>query len=166
MKSKFGSHIFLGAAAVLLCLALISAHFTFGMYARFTTGGKGSDRGRAAAFHVTASPAEGNTSNSYSFTVTNSSETAIRFDVTVRFEQEVAGTVGFMGENYQIQNNVVTIPLSRFLAPGKTSDEITLQMDLSGGNGGQEAFNDFTNESTTGGENVDFTVVVNCTQVN
>ena len=54
MKAKKKIPLSLSAAAVLLSLVLISAHFTSGMYARYAASTSGSDFSRTALFRVSA----------------------------------------------------------------------------------------------------------------
>ena len=50
--------LFLQIAGVLLCLCLISTHFTTGLYAKYTNRAQGSDAARAAKFNVSATVTE------------------------------------------------------------------------------------------------------------
>lgn len=50
--------LFLQIAGVLLCLCMISAHFTTGLYAKYTNRAQGSDAARAAKFIVSATVTE------------------------------------------------------------------------------------------------------------
>lgn len=81
----------LSVAAVLLCLVLVTAHFTSGMYARFVTRAQGSDRSHAAEFDVSATPdyAEVNAGeNGYEIKVKNSSNFSVDYVVNITFDEE------------------------------------------------------------------------------
>ena len=54
MKQTKKTSFVLRAACVLLCLVLISAHFTSGLYAKYIVSATGSDTGRTASFRVSA----------------------------------------------------------------------------------------------------------------
>lgn len=81
-------------AAVYLCYLLVAVlAFTGASVAGYKTETSGDDSARVARFEVTAAPVEGqrtafkldatHLSDSYSFTVTNGSETAVSYDVVV-----------------------------------------------------------------------------------
>lgn len=81
-------------AAVYLCYLLVAVlAFTGASVAGYKTENSGNDSARVARFEVTAAPVEGqrtafkldatHLSDSYSFTVTNGSETAVSYDVVV-----------------------------------------------------------------------------------
>ena len=79
-------------ACVLLCLTMLSLHLTAGLYARYTTSGQAEDAARVAAFKVTESDSileetiainDSPGSTEYEIKVTNESETAIRYTVSV-----------------------------------------------------------------------------------
>lgn len=82
-------------AAVYLCYLLVAVlAFTGASVAGYKTESNGDDSARVARFDVTAAPAGGqrtefkldatHLSDSYSFTVTNGSETAVSYDVVVK----------------------------------------------------------------------------------
>ena len=81
-------------AALYLCYLLVAVlAFTGASVAGYKTENSGDDSARVARFEVTAAPVEGQStefklnsttkSGSYSFTVTNGSETAVSYDVVV-----------------------------------------------------------------------------------
>ena len=96
MKSKHRFHeIIVTSASVLLCLTLISAYLTAGMFARFVSSGSGSDSARVATFNVdengelTASFAAEFVPNVPSYKhvrVLNSSEVAISYTIKIKNE--------------------------------------------------------------------------------
>ncbi|MBR3415224.1 MAG: hypothetical protein IKH09_00820 [Clostridia bacterium] len=139
----------LGAALVLLCFVLVTAHFTTGMYARFTTKSGGGDTGRTASFSVSATSAQTgpveitpatDKAGTYSVTLSNPGEIPVRYVAEVRFDNDAdAAKFGTIA------------PLTGQIAPGGTvSGNITF--DMSGYLGG-------------GAGTVPFTVVVTFTQI-
>lgn len=86
-------------AAVYLCYLLVAVlAFTGASVAGYKTENSGDDSARVARFEVTAAPVNGQStefkldathlSDSYSFTVTNGSETAVSYDVVVTVPDE------------------------------------------------------------------------------
>lgn len=85
------------AAAVLLCLTMISVYMTSGLYAKYTTSTTGSDSARVAKFQVTETTVSSGESLktglvmriapgeslSYQVAVKNESEVAIRYQIAV-----------------------------------------------------------------------------------
>lgn len=87
--------LFLQIAGVLLCLCLISAHFTTGLYAKYTNRVSGSDAARVAKLSVSLESATGPASlasdmtGDYVITVKNASEVAICCGVELEFKADV-----------------------------------------------------------------------------
>lgn len=86
-------------ASVMLCLVLFSLYMTSGMFAKYTTGGNGKGNGRVAKFSVTATDAGESEyvfdqaavqqpDGSYSVTVKNDSEVAVRYTIILRFKED------------------------------------------------------------------------------
>ena len=103
-------------AAVYLCYLLVAVlAFTGASVAGYKTESTGEDSARVARFEVTAVPADGQStaftlnsttkSGSYSFTVTNNSETAVSYDVVVTVP------------NNQTMPSGVTVSLSNGVTP-------------------------------------------------
>ena len=137
----------LSVALVLLCMVLVTAHFTTGMYARYTTKSRGDDSGRIASFKVSATSAQtgpvtigASKEGTYTLTVTNPGETAVRYKAEVKFAS--ADDAAKFGE---------IAPLTGTLAPGGANETKTLTLKMS--------------ESVTGAGTVPFTVVVTFTQI-
>ena len=89
MKEKRKPNIFLRAALVLLCMVLLSTHFTAGLYARYTTSAKGSDQSRLASFSVKAEQLSVETYQNVaacSFHVANPGETAVRYSCIIKID--------------------------------------------------------------------------------
>ncbi len=85
-------NILMCTVAVLLCATLFSMHLVSGLYARYTTRAGGSDGARVAAFRITQEgtifqTVEANvtpgTTQSAELTITNGSETAMEYTLTV-----------------------------------------------------------------------------------
>ena len=87
------------AALVLLFLTMLSIHLTSGLYARYTATSTASDSARVAKFDVlgeiggtvelTSSMIE---AGKCALTVTNASEVAVKYAISVTFDSEVDGT--------------------------------------------------------------------------
>lgn len=103
-------------AALYLCYLLVAVlAFTGASVAGYRTESTGEDSARVARFDVTAAPADGQStaftlnsttkSGSYSFTVTNNSETAVSYDVVVTVP------------NNQTMPSGVTVSLSNGVTP-------------------------------------------------
>ena len=136
----------LSVALVLLCMVLVTAHFTTGMYARYTTKSRGDDTGRIASFKVSATSDQtgpvtigATKEGTYTLTVTNPGETAVRYKAEVKFAS--ADDAAKFGE---------IAPLTGTLAPDANETK-TLTLKMS--------------ESVTGAGTVPFTVVVTFTQI-
>ena len=110
MNKKNRPNRLLGAAALLLCLCMISAHFTTGLYARYTTRASGSDSARVAKFSVQIVSAteevapDENGQATYNVTVSNLSEVA----VSCLVELEFAKTLTADAATYAVGTNVAT----------------------------------------------------------
>lgn len=82
------------AAGVLLCLTLFSLHLTSGLYAKYISTATGSDSARVAKFEVVSAKhnddpvvikSDGtNTNNPYRFTITNNSEVAVQYKLSLK----------------------------------------------------------------------------------
>ena len=100
MKEKRKPNIFLRVALVLLCLVLLSTHFTAGLYARYTTWASGKDSGRLASFSVKAEnliipdepivfdDAAESPRVSGSFQVSNPGESSVSYSVAIMIGEE------------------------------------------------------------------------------
>ena len=146
MRKRKGMPTVLSAALVLLCLVLVTAHFTTGMYARYTTRSKGDDSGRVASFNVSATSGQtgpvtigASKDGTYTLTVKNPGETAVRYKAEVKFASA----------DDAAKFDTVD-PLTGTLAPG-TDETRTLTLTMK--------------DSVTGTGEVDFTVVVTFTQI-
>lgn len=122
MKTKRNIPASMSAAAILLCLILLSAHYTTGMYARYATRAAGDDRARAASFRVSASPvASGpvvirdNGEGSYDVTIRNDSEVAVRYVAVVtstdREANELFKSIELRGELEPQTEKTLPLPL-------------------------------------------------------
>lgn len=85
-------------AMVLLCLVLVSAYMTGGMFARYTTSVTGGDSARVAKYDVSISALsktdfslnsfdQGALSSSCTFTVTSNSEVAVKYSLIITFPE-------------------------------------------------------------------------------
>ena len=100
MKKNRRINIPMRIASILLCLVLFSVYMTSGMLAKYTTGGSGKDQGRVAKFSVSAAADNANYEfkqsdketeqvKSYTVTVNNPSEVAVRYTVQLQFDEAV-----------------------------------------------------------------------------
>ena len=82
------------AALVLLLLTMITTHMTADLYAKYTTTASGADSARVAKFDVkcTVTPVTG-TMDQFTVTVTNDSEVAIEYDLTVVSDVTMDATI-------------------------------------------------------------------------
>ena len=115
MRTKKKKTTALSVAAVLFCLVLVTAHFTSGMYARYTTRANDNDRGHMAAFAVKAEPVQvepvsitAGGEATYQIKVTNSGEVAVHYVATVNINDEA--------DDVSVKSGEV---LEGYLAPGK-----------------------------------------------
>lgn len=117
-------------ALLLLLLTLVTTHITGGLFARYAVTQGGADSARVAKFQVLAAPSQDlltvdcatDTDGVYHFTVTNHSEVAAGYSVTVKFKKPIPGTMlqvaldnGQYG--YLDQDNAITFPVDRVLNP-------------------------------------------------
>lgn len=136
--------ILMCVVAVLLCATLFSMHLVGGLYARYTTSISGSDSARVAAFsikqegtifqNIEAKVTPG-TTQSVDLTITNDSEVAMEYTLTVtnvtgnltplKFKLAPAdGTPSVTTESYE---NGVSINSARQI-PGKHTDKYNLSI--------------------------------------
>lgn len=158
------------AACVLLCLVLISVHFTSGLYARYISKAVGSDRSRSAAFQVSAELEQDTNSNSFNVKLNNRSETAVRCSITVRPKAADMFSEIKLGEIAgNFENGVVTFPNVSELAPG-AENTLVLSLTVNSAYSDPDAVSallDFNNDSTTSVDSErPFTVVVGYEQIN
>lgn len=134
-------------AAVYLCYLLVAVlAFTGASVAGYKTENSGGDSARVARFEVTAAPVERQStafnlnsttkSGSYSFTVTNGSETAVSYDVVVTVPGGMPGgvTVSLTNaagdvsrETGETGNTVYTFPnAGKFEAASQAEQTLTL----------------------------------------
>lgn len=149
-KQKYPG-LFLKIAGILLALCLVSAHFTTGLYARYTTRAQGTDKARAAKFEVTAEVIEvvneqatltnNNLSRTYVATLTNNSEVAVAASIKLIFPKGVdAESAWVNGEAFALETqegaNTITNELvfngPFYLAPKSDTahNQMTVTMDI------------------------------------
>lgn len=167
MKSK-RPNVFLSAAVILLCLVLVSAHFTAGIFAKMISGTKGEDSGRLAAFRVDAELTPAGEDGAYQLVLDNHSDVAVRCTLTVTLGKPASGTVR-IGEKtvvFRDQTKVSIGDYALFLAPGERSEAIKLTVSVENAGETEEHFTDRSNDTVSGSnETVAFTVLVSCIQV-
>lgn len=92
IKSRSGT-VMLAVALSLLCFVLISTYMMSGLYARYTSSGSGDDTARVAKFDVSYAwegevdiKVQNSLEGSYTFSVTNNSEVAVRYSLYLNFD--------------------------------------------------------------------------------
>ena len=145
------------AAFVLLCLVILSVYMMGGLLAKYSTTGKGSDEARVAKFdfNVQGTPntdkivctAVSGDNGTYTVTVQNQSEVAVRYDLALNF---TSGDPSGISYGFS--------PATRDLAVGQSgSSTLTFTVNW-----------DVFTENKTGedaSETLDFSVTVNVTQI-
>lgn len=96
-------------ALVLLCLVLVSAHLTSGLFARYTSSSTGSDSARVAKFEVVTTGSTSGISvktgtsdpdtTSYTITIENKSEVAVSYQLTPVLDDSPAGVSAALDSN-------------------------------------------------------------------
>ena len=121
-------------AAAMLCLVLLSFHMLSGLYARYTTSGKGEDTARVAKFDVQvvgdnakdiSISSVTSSSSFYQFTIANNSEVAVKYDLTCTIVPRDTG--------YQYKPDAIVGIFNTNngeLAPGAASDSHTLTIQV------------------------------------
>ena len=142
-KKKAKLNIPLCAAAVLLCLTLVSIHLTSGLYARYTASATGSDSARVAKFDVAVSiaPADGGVtlsndikSGSYTIIIENKSEVAIEYSLALSFADRPDGLGAKLGETEGLASDKAISFDDKFtLAPGAEPAEHALTLSMADG---------------------------------
>ena len=169
MKQRKKTGFALGAACVLLCLVLISAHFASGMYAKYIVNTRGGDSARAASFRVRADMT--GEAGVYGLSFTNSSETAVSYSVKVQPQAPgMFSAISLDGGAAPTpdENGAVTFADVGTLAPGAAgSAALTLIVDPTwvDPDAGSDA-PDFSNDNTASAEaELPFTVIVTFVQI-
>lgn len=113
-------------ACVLLCLTLLSAYFTSGLYARYTVTGNGADSARVAMFRITQDHTTFNDEFqmgtapgvvSRDIQVSNDSEVAVAYTVTIR---NLTGNVPYKFRVGESEATLNECSVTTQLAPSKT----------------------------------------------
>ena len=171
MKKVIKSNIAIKAAGVLLCLVLISAHFTSGLYARYISRARDGDRSRVSAFAVRADMIQEDTGE-YTLSLSNQAEVPVRYSVTVTLHQSLPdGSIAaaeLNGVSMEFdESGAVTFPDVGVLSSGSgATATLSISADFSGSTGGA-AVEDFDNDSiSVNGWDCPFTVTVQYVQIN
>lgn len=97
MKHKKASKgIFVDVAVLIVCLAIATSCLASGMFAKFVSKNAGADLARVASFNVDAIMSGGTEDTNvrnYTITLSNNSETAVRYTVVLTFNKDVSGIV-------------------------------------------------------------------------
>ena len=159
MKHKKASKgIFVDVAVLIVCLAIATSCLASGMFAKFVSKSAGADLARVASFNVNAVMSGGTEDTdvrNYSITLSNNSETAVRYTVVLTFNQDVSGIVkaALNGKDGTLSTDGTTFTWTNAgtLPPKGTPIEVPLVMEII--------------NSAAGGE-YDFNVNVSFEQVN
>ena len=166
------------AALVLLCLTMISIHLTSGLFARYTSTATGSDGARVAKWDVKGSSDStaltiqnipDNDSGTYSFTVTNDSEVAMKYSIEFVFETNVSTWMlltldktekdeGKLGGFSSADNKICTFPVEYTLVPAGSATHTVLM-------GANWTALTATKKAQTIEENLMFTVNIHAQQI-
>lgn len=175
MKRMKSSNIAVLIAGVLLCLVLISAHMTAGMFAKYTTLARGADAAGTAKFSVKAEMVPTETTGSYQIRISNGSQVAVSCGIDVEFDAGVTDTqvkaVKLMRgqellKELQFQQHMSFGDVC-ILAPGSENTDYALILDLTPDNEGSGTDTpDFDNGVMRGEDyEIPFSVIVDFTQV-
>ena len=163
-------------ALILLCMVLVTAHFTSGMYARFITRADGLDSSNVAVFSVSvdaekledgqyapvsivSNGQDDSGKASYQIKISNPGETAVRYEAEVSFASEEDAQRFLPGEN---GSNLL---FSGELGPNEKKVE-TIVLDMSGFMALTDDGFDFDNDVISGSSgNIPFTVTVTFLQI-
>ena len=165
MKTKKRTRI-LSAAAVLLCLVLVSSYFSSGMLARYVTRSGDDDFSHIAALRVSAVTEEKEAADftrTYEVTLTNDSDVAVYYEASpvLTLPEGTTGTPKITVDGEALTDDV----LSGELAPGGEKT-VTLVLDLTGVELGADKFETFSNTDVSGAAaDLPFTVTVTFTQI-
>lgn len=171
MKKRNRTSRILSAAAVLLCLVLVSSYFSTGMLARYVTRANGADTSRLAALKVSAVTVEDKEAataftRTYVVTLNNDSDVAVRYEASPVLElpEGSTGDAKITGDEKHPVDEEKGV-FSGMLAPG-ANETVTLTLDLSGLELGTDAFDTFRNDDISGALlELSFTVTVTFTQI-
>lgn len=168
MKSVKRPPIAIIAAVALLCLVLVSAHFTSGMFARYTVNASSEGEARVASFDVSAeamteSPVaiiangtDENGKSEYTVTIKNHSETAVRFEAAVVFNDE---------DKAKFDDSDGKLTFSGDLAPNGEAEK-TITLDMSAYFEENDKYSTFSNDDISGNQGqAPFEVLVTFTQI-
>lgn len=162
--------LLLRIALILLCMTLFSTSMLSGLYAKYTAKNDGNDDARVALFkveagwseNVTVNASVGDTQGNYTFTVTNDSEVAVRYDLIVTFDQTLPAGVSLALQDYGLSlsdGNIYTFHNIASLAPGTTGTTHTLTFTMD-----PDAFTKSESGSSVT-KTVSFTATIRCTQI-
>jgi len=173
--------ILIRVALILICLILLCVHLMSGLFAKYLTSGEGDDSARVAKFqvnvtgeakdHVLAYSKSG-TDGTQTISVENLSEVAVKYDVTVVFNQlppegltvKIGDKAGVVSGNRVTFSNVGMLPVYTG-SPNANTHTLTFLMDWSGWN--TDAWANFVGTQTgaSAQQTLAFSVTVNVVQV-
>ena len=149
-------------AGILLCLVMISANYTSGLYAKYTTSVSASDSARVAKYDVSidventtvslSSFDKTTLSGKTSFTVKSNSEVSVKYSVVITFPNELPNYLewrvdvgGAVVSDEKITQNgaVYTFTDIGTFAPGTYEDVVTLTFEVLPGLQAADVISDF-----------------------
>lgn len=157
-------------AALLLCFVTASACMMSGLLAKYSTTGSGSDEARVAKFDVEVVGVPDNVeivcttavsdNGSYTITVTNKSEVAVEYDMTVTYANAISGVSAKIDGNTGTVNDLSTTfsDVGKLPVGESTANHVlTFTVD----------WNEFTKEitGTTAEKTLNFSVTINVVQI-
>ena len=166
MKTK-KPNVFLSIAVILLCLVLVSAHFTAGIFAKMISNANGSDGTGTARFQVDAKLTDVGEKGAYQLELINNSDTAVRCSVKIVLTEKADGTIQLGDKTVSFTNtDSVQLDGTFTLAPHTNSKSMELAVTLTDAPEAEEHFTDRSNDTTSGSNaEVPFTVIVSAVQV-
>ncbi len=126
-RKKASKGILIDIALLLACLMCITTCISSGILAKYTSGGNGNKSAKIAGFSVSASGSPNNnvveiddehSSAKYDLVLTNESETAVRYDIVLKFDVDV--------------NNKITVKYDDIEYSTVTDDNKTIKITNAG----------------------------------
>ena len=172
--------ILIRVALVVACLILLCIHLMGGLFAKYLTNGEGSDSARVAKFQVNVTGeakdhvlaySVPSTEDTQTISVENLSEVAVKYDVTVVFDQlpegltvKIGDKAGEVSGNQVTFSNVGTLPVYTG-SPNANTHTLTFLMNWSGWDTDDWANFVDTQTGTSAQQTLAFSVTVNVVQV-
>ena len=118
------------AALVLLMLTLVSSHITAGLYARYTGFAESSDGARVAKFDVQSQLTQ-NDDGTYTLTVVNASQVAVKYGVVLNMDPHLLATLDGTQQAVPEGSDSVTFTNDEWLLAPNETTQLTLELTIS-----------------------------------